>query len=320
MRKVIIRADASVEIGSGHIIRCLTVAKNLRDNGCDVKFWMEPLQGNLIDYVAAEGFYNIVEAEQANLYIIDHYKIDENWERDIRAFTTNIMIIDDLANRPHDCDLLLDQNVVANFKKRYNGLVPTHCVKLLGPKYLMMRDEFIEARANIRERNKQVERLLVFMGGSDPTNETMKVLEALTSFKFEHIDVVVGISNVYKEQIEETCAQRGYHFHCQINYMARLMKEADFALGAGGATTWERCYVGLPSSATIVADNQMVTTKYAHELGAVINLGWHGQVTADTYKQLLNNLHIQQVGNKGLELTANKHPNAWLRKILELMK
>lgn len=320
MKRIIIRADASVEIGSGHIMRCLTIAKGLRDNGCKVKFWMESLQGNLIDYVAAEGFHNITEAEEANLYIIDHYKIDERWERQIRAFASNIMVIDDLADRPHDCDLLLDQNVVPNFEKRYDQLVPANCVKLLGPQYLMMREEFITARANLRKRSDHVEHLLIFMGGSDPTNETMKVLEALRSFKFMHIDVVVGSSNVYKEKIEEICTQRGYHFHCQINYMANLMQEADFAIGAGGATTWERCYVGLPSSATIVANNQRETTDYAHELGVVINLGWHEQVTVETYKQLLNNLHIQQLGNKGLELTANKQPNAWLNEILELMK
>lgn len=320
MRKVIIRADASVEIGSGHIMRCLTIAGKLRNNGCEVKFWMEPLQGNLIDYVAAEGFHNIVEAEQATLYIIDHYKIDERWERQIRAFTSNIMVIDDLADRAHDCDLLLDQNVVPNFERRYDQLVPANCVNLLGPQYLMMREEFITARANLRKRNDHVERLLVFMGGSDPTNETMKVLEALQLFKFMHIDVVVGSSNVYKEQIEEICAQRGYYFHCQINYMANLMQEADFAIGAGGATTWERCYVGLPSSATIVANNQRVTTEFAHELGVAINLGWHEQVTVETYKQLLNNLHIQHIGRKGLELTTAKQPNAWLNEILELMK
>lgn len=320
MRKVIIRADASVEIGSGHIMRCLTIAGKLRDNGCDVKFWMEPLQGNLIDYVAAEGFYNITKAEEATLYIIDHYKIDERWEHQIRAFTPNIMVIDDLADRPHDCDLLLDQNVVPNFERRYDELVSANRVKLLGPQYLMMREEFITARANLRKRNGHIERLLVFMGGSDPTNETMKVLEALQSFEITHIDVVVGSSNVNKGQIQEICAQHGYSFHCQINYMASLMQEADFAIGAGGATIWERCYIGLPSSATIVANNQRITTDYAHELGAVINLGWHEQVTVETYKQLLNNLHIQQLGNKGLELTTVKQPNAWLNEILELIK
>lgn len=317
--QVIIRADASSEIGSGHIMRCLTVARKLQEAGCHVRFWMESLEGNLIDYVETQGFSNIVQAQQADLYIVDHYELGIEWERMIRPFAQKLAVIDDLA-REHDCDLLLDQNVVPNYETRYDGKVPVHCVKLLGPKYLMMRDEFIEARQQKSMRNIEVKRLLVFMGGSDPTNETMKVLSALIGFSFEHVDVVVGAGNPVKEQIAEICMARGYHFHCQIDYMARLMGQADFAIGAGGATMWERCYVGLPSSATIVADNQRETTTLAGELKVTANVGWHEQVTAKTYKELLQDLHVQDMGEKGLELTASKQPNAWLHELLELIK
>lgn len=142
---VIIRTNASVKIGSGHVMRCLTVAKKLRSKGCHVKFWMEPLDGNLIDFVVNEGFENITEAQYANLYIIDHYGLDIEWEQMIRKYAKKLVVIDDLA-REHDCDLLLDQNVVPYYETRYDGLVQANCVKLLGPKYLIMRDEFIEAR------------------------------------------------------------------------------------------------------------------------------------------------------------------------------
>ena len=314
---VIIRTDASVEIGSGHVIRCLTVAKKLRAEGCHVKFLMKPLEGNLIDFVARKSFENIQRAEYADLYIVDHYGLGIEWERNIRPYTQKLAVIDDLA-REHDCDLLLDQNIVPNYETRYDGLVPVHCVKLLGPKYLMMRDEFIETRQQMLNRNDTIKRLLVFMGGTDPTNETMKILHALNEFTFEHIDVVVGNGNPVKEKVRELCLVKGYYYHCQINYMASLMQQADFAIGAGGATMWERCYVGLPSSATIVAENQRETTEYAHELGAVINLGWHEQVTVETYKNLLTNLAIEGMSEKGLQLTANKQPNAWLHEILEL--
>jgi len=316
---VIIRTDASVDIGSGHVMRCLTVAKKLRDEGWHVKFWMEPLQGNLIEYVANEGFENVEQAEDADIYIIDHYRLGIEWERSIRPFTQRLTVIDDLA-RAHDCDLLLDQNVVRNYASRYDGKVPVHCVKLLGPKYLMMRDEFIEVRENLRQRSGEVKRLLVFMGGSDPTNETMKVLKALQGFNFENVDVVVGNSNPMKETIREICLERSYVYHCQIDYMAKLMQQADFAIGAGGATTWERCYVGLPSSATIVADNQRETTTYAASLGVVKNVGWHEQVTVDTYVQLLAKLSVDEMSEKGLALTATKQPNAWLHELLELKK
>lgn len=318
--KVIIRTDASIEIGSGHVMRCLTVAKNLRLNGCEVIFWMQDLSGNLIDYVNSEGFGNIFGAEHADLYIIDHYGIDIEWESKIRLFTKKIVVIDDLANRRHDCELLLDQNALPNFESRYDGLVSDTCVKLLGPKYLIMRDEFIDARRLLRKRQETIENLLIFMGGSDPTNETIKILKALEDFQFKRVDVVVGNGNVFKEQIRGICEEQGYYYHCQINYMAKLMQQADFAIGAGGSTTWERCYVGLPSSSTIVASNQREGTEYSAELGLVINLGWHSDVTSETYKQLLKNIKLKDLSKRGLTLTQNEQPNAWVYKILELIK
>lgn len=316
---VIIRVDASVQIGSGHVVRCLTIAKKLHETGCHVQFWMEPLEGNLIELVAREGFSNITSAKQADLYIIDHYQLDKEWEQSIRIYTKKIAVIDDLA-REHDCDLLLDQNAVSNFETRYDGKVPEYCIKLLGPKYLIMRDEFIKERKKLRKRDDKVGRLLVFMGGTDPTNETMKVLLALEGYTFEHVDIVVGNGNPQKKKIEESCKQRGYHYHCQIGYMAKLMQQADFAIGTGGSSMWERCYVGLPSSATIVADNQSSTTIYAEQLGIVKNLGWHEQVTTETYKELLVNLSIMRMSERGLQLTANDKVDVWLHEFLHLNK
>ena len=315
---VIIRTDASVSIGSGHVMRCLTVAEKLRAVGCNVLFWMEAFEGNLIDFITSKGFQNIQHPKQADLYIVDHYGLNKEWETSIRSYTKKLVVIDDLA-REHDCNLLLDQNVVPNYETRYDGKVPTHCVKLLGPQYLMIRDEFIEARQQLLKRSNEVKRLLVFMGGTDPTNETMKILQALKHFSFERIDVVVGNGNPFKQQIKKVCFERYYKYHCQIDYMSTLMLQADFAIGAGGATMWERCYVGLPSSATIVADNQSVTTEFAASLGVVRNLGWHEQVKVDTYKQLLQNLSVDDMSEKGLALTQTDRPNAWLHEMLELI-
>ncbi|MFJ7838516.1 UDP-2,4-diacetamido-2,4,6-trideoxy-beta-L-altropyranose hydrolase [Lysinibacillus sphaericus] len=321
MKKIIIVADASTALGSGHVMRCLTIAHSLVKHQCQVKFLMNDLPGNLIEFVKNEGFMNISTYEKADLYIIDHYKIDIAQEREIRRFSKKIMIVDDLANREHDCDLLLDQNVMPYFKTRYDSLVKENCIKLLGPKYLIMREEFIQSR---HERIvESVKRILVFMGGSDPTAETLKVLEALSDFSFTHIDVVVGNGNLHREEIKKICEDRGYVFHQQINYMADLMKKADFSLGAGGSTTWERCYVGLPSACTIVADNQRIGTAYAAELGACISLGWHEEVTVETYRDVLHNLSIsklQTISDTGLEITANKQSNQWLYEILELIR
>lgn len=321
MKKIIIVADASTTIGSGHVMRCLTIAHNLTKQGCHVSFLMQKLPGNLIHYVEQQGFRTIRVYEKANLYIIDHYEIGLFEEQKMRAFAPYIMVIDDLANRKHDCDLLLDQNVTPHYETRYEGLIADTCVTLLGPTYLIMRDEFLQPV--VKRDFDGIKRLLVFMGGSDPTHETLKVLEALKGFNLNYIDVVVGDSNLDKATIKKICDERGYYYHQQISYLADLMRQADFSLGAGGATTWERCFVGLPSACTIVADNQKVGTAYAGELGACINLGWHENVTPQTYKNILEQVtpkQLQQISEKGLAITASKQPNAWLPKIMELIQ
>lgn len=325
---IIIRTDASRTIGSGHVMRCLTIAKALQKRGGNVRFFMKELPGHLIDYVEKQGFKNIHEAIEAELYIIDHYDIDAKWEREIRNYAKKVMVIDDLANREHDCDLLLDQNILPDFEKRYEDLVPIHCVKLLGPKYLIMRDEFIKARMQIIVRNFKLDRLLIFMGGTDPTNETLKVLHALdiSNYRFKYVDVIVGDGNVNKIEIESICIREGYYFHSQIDYIAKLMVEADFSIGAGGSTTWERCYVGLPSSSTIVAENQRNGTEIAARYGSVWNLGWHEDIKVDNYVLLINELpkkrkYLKEISAVGLELTGSTaEPNPWIEKILEMMR
>ncbi|MFD2116972.1 UDP-2,4-diacetamido-2,4,6-trideoxy-beta-L-altropyranose hydrolase [Paenibacillus yanchengensis] len=322
---IIIRTDASIDIGSGHVMRCLTIADHIRKLGHSVSFWMELLPGNLIDFVIGRGFPVTQQMQSADILIIDHYQLDASWEQQMRPFARKIVVIDDLANRLHDCDVLLDQNVVPHYEHRYDALVPGHCVKLLGPQYLIMRDEFIDERAKLVTRTGKVNRLLVFMGGSDPTHETLKVLTALqhTTTEFEHVDVVVGLSNANRQEIEQICYRQQYTYHCQIDYIAKLMSQADFSIGAGGSTTWERCYVGLPSSCTIVADNQRISTETAQQLGAVFNLGWHEQVTVDTYAVFLDSLpsereKIKAISEQGLHITASQgQVNPWLQKIVE---
>jgi UDP-2,4-diacetamido-2,4,6-trideoxy-beta-L-altropyranose hydrolase len=327
--RVLIRTDASISIGSGHVMRCLTAADKLLKKGHDVVFWMEKLPGNLIDLVQSRGFSVVHEIKEADICIIDHYEIDVKWERSIRLFVKKIVVIDDLANRMHDCDVLLDQNIVPNFETRYNLLVPDHCIKLLGPKYLIVRDEFIKERQQSRARTGDINKLLIFMGGTDPTGETMKVLQVLkgsSKITFDRIDIVVGIGNPDRKKIQDICYREGFHYHCQIDYLASLMAQADFSIGAGGSTMWERCYVGLPSSSTIVANNQILSTKAATKLGIVWNLGWHEKVSMKSYEQLLLSLpgrsvEWKEMSEKGLRMTDNPEgPNSWIEYIEEAIE
>lgn len=343
---IFIRTDASVDIGTGHVMRCLTVAQELQKRGHYVTFLMRKLPGHLAELVSKSqcsavmlqytGDFSLNEdiaqtidiltKQEYAIGIIDHYQIDQQWENAIRPYVKKLVVIDDLADRKHDCDLLLDQNIVNDFDTRYDELVSVDCEKLLGPKYLILREEFTSIRSQVKPRSGEVKRLLVFMGGSDPTGETLKVMKAFqqSNFIFQHVDVVVGDANPIKTAIQVLCEKLGFAYHCQIDYLASLMLKADFSIGAGGSTTWERCYVGLPSSSTIVAENQAEATEVADSLGAVLNLGWHESVTVETYRQLIETLHlkqkqIQHMSQKAIQLTESPEgPNRWATRILEI--
>ncbi|MBU5615217.1 UDP-2,4-diacetamido-2,4,6-trideoxy-beta-L-altropyranose hydrolase [Geomonas azotofigens] len=312
--KVFFRADSSVDIGAGHVMRCLTLAAALREGGCAVSFISRDLPGNIGANVEAAG-YRIFrlpagatpshevpfvldvqadieqsaeilrQAGGADWLVIDHYGVDATWETALRPLVGHIMVIDDVANRSHDCDLLLDQNLYEDMETRYDGLVPEQCAKFLGPRYALLRDEFVQARRSLRERDGSVKRILITFGGGDASNETAKALEAWRMVGRDDVavDVVVGGANPHREQLKALCAELpNISFHCNVNNMAQMMSEADLAIGAGGSTTWERCFLGLPSITLIVADNQAATTKAVAAKGATLNVGWYEDVDAAT--------------------------------------
>jgi UDP-2,4-diacetamido-2,4,6-trideoxy-beta-L-altropyranose hydrolase len=295
---ILIRADASVAIGTGHVMRCLTLAQALREAGASVSFICKALPGNLNDHIEQRGFrVNTVpldengdweadaryaqavitgSGKQPDWIITDHYGLDARWESALRPLTGHIMAIDDLADRPHDCDLLLDQNIYAGQATAYAALIPTHAVQLLGPQYALLRNEFAQARATIKPRDGSLRRILVFFGGSDPSNETDKVLTALAFPDFANmaLDVVVGVSNPRRETIRQLCVARpNTNFYCQISNMAELMANADMSIGAGGSTTWERMALGLPTLVISVASNQEQISQYLDTIGAHQYLG-----------------------------------------------
>ncbi len=303
-------------------MRCRTLADMVSEKGVDVSFICRELPGHLCSHAEKKGYkvhklpvVDMVEdydwqplhhahwlgvdweidarqtidvlsaGQQADWLIVDHYAIDCRWEEKLRPYKKKIMVIDDLADRKHDCDLLLDQNLYEDMENRYDELVPKDCVKLLGPKYALLRREFVEARKNLKMRDGTVKRILIFFGGSDPTNETSKVLEAVRMLNRPEIaiDVVVGSANPLKENIKELCfTLPNTYYYCQVENMAELMAKADLAIGAGGSTTWERCFLGLPTITLTIEENQIETTGAVDATGAVWNLGTSGAVGADT--------------------------------------
>ena len=316
MRKFVIRVDSSRKIGSGHLMRCLTLAKRLKkDNNAEVHFISRDLEGNL-NHLAENNFIlhelrrpaeefnlqgyaawlevpqNIDAAETSKILkkigkidrlIIDSYAIDVTWEKILRPFVDEIFVIDDLANRVHDCDFLLDQNFYADMKNRYNGLIPPHCELISGPKYALLREEFYTAEKNLRRRNGSCKNILVFYGGVDATNETMKALNALVKLDADNltVNVVAGGSNLNRYEIEKFCSNHGFNFYCQVDNMAELMNAADLSLGAGGATTLERLFMQLPTIVTAVADNQIETCENYSRAGFIKYLGVAENVDVD---------------------------------------
>lgn len=308
--KVIIRVDASVDIGTGHVMRCLTLAERLQKDGAVVTFICRELPGNLCGFIESRGFkvrcLQGVEKQPdvAGLYekwlcvnakrdaeetvgvlrnesgvdwlVIDHYSIDKGWESRMRPFVKKIMVIDDLTNRGHDCDLLLNQSIFEESADRYNGLVPQGCKKLIGPKFALLRPEFAKARAQMKARDGRIKRIFVFFGGSDITNETMKALRAIRSLGLSdlYVDVVAGVANAHVKEIKEFCgAMPNAVFYGQTTEMAALMGMADLAIGAAGTTSWERCALGLPALVVVIAENQAEIAATLDAMGVIANLG-----------------------------------------------
>ncbi|GGF91421.1 UDP-2,4-diacetamido-2,4,6-trideoxy-beta-L-altropyranose hydrolase [Paenibacillus abyssi] len=303
---IVFRADASPEIGTGHVMRCLTLAGRLHKSGHTITFvcgmMTEGLKRRIVDsgyscyeisggidnntdsYIQdAQGTIDLLKALdlRADCLIVDHYGIDEKWERLVKPNLRKLMVIDDLANRRHQCDILLDQNFYLDMQARYLNLVPPDCALFLGPEYALLRPEFTQLAEEARRRDGSVKRILVSFGGSDPTNETEKVLRALKKVNGGNFqtDVAMGAASPHLERIKDMCREMGVHLHIQVDYIAQLMQIADLGIGSGGTTTWERMMMGLPSLTIIVAENQRQITEDLAHIGAVINLGRHSEVT-----------------------------------------
>ncbi|MND44476.1 UDP-2,4-diacetamido-2,4,6-trideoxy-beta-L-altropyranose hydrolase [compost metagenome] len=307
---IVFRTDASLEIGSGHVMRCLTLADALSEKGAECKFVCRAHFGHLADLIRARGHHcHLLEvmSEQDNgdrsspahaswlgchwtsdaaqtrrilaelrpaWLVVDHYALDANWECMLRNDVGRIMVIDDLADRPHDCDLLLDQNL-GRQPDDYRKHTPPGCQLLIGPRYALLRPEFAALREySLKRRQLPVlKQVLITMGGVDKLNVTGRVLNALRCAPLPddcRILVVMGPKAPWLTQIEGLAAT--LHWPTEVlvsaNNMAQLMASSDLAIGAAGSTSWERCCLGLPTLMMIIADNQRKVADYLMSAGA----------------------------------------------------
>ena len=315
--RVVVRVDAWPSIGIGHLMRCLALAGLLRRNGAHVTFISRVVNGHLCDAILDHGFeairlpprFEAVEdfwqadaaqslraigslGAQVDLLVVDHYLLGLGWERALRARVGRVLVIDDLANRPHDCDLLLDQNLHSDSDVHYRALVPPGARIFVGPQYALLREEFAGIVAQPRE--KGVRRLLAYFGGGDGPSENIKVVRALRQLgeRAPEATVVLGTESSHLEADirNEAPSLRGVEILAETRDMAKLMLSADLALGTCGSAAWERCVTGLPTLAVITASNQQDDARILHQRGAIRNLGEARKSTVDLWVQEIRRL------------------------------
>lgn len=339
--RIAIRVDASSQIGTGHFMRCLTLADALKQRGAQIRFISRHLPEYLRNMLTekehefmplnsspsevatgdlahahwldtsqhgdAQASIQALSDHIWDWLVVDHYALDAHWESALRQIVRNTLAIDDIADRQHDCDVLLDQNLYADMDTRYTGKVPAHCQLLLGPRYALLRGEFRQLRKQTKPRSGPVRRVLIFFGGVDAENYTGRAIEALASISHDlHVDVVIGAQHPGRKQIELTCAEHGFLCYVQTSRMAELMAAADLAIGASGSASWERCCLGLPCIVGAVAQNQEQAAKNLSTLGAIRFVGVAQEITVknlrEEIKQTLYSDWIIEASLCGLKL------------------
>lgn len=296
--RIAIRTDASVEIGTGHVMRCLTLANALREHSVECTFICRPHAGHLMGLISQSGHdvvalaspegnkaltfeehihcswlgneweIDALQTKQAlgfgpvDCLVVDHYGVDYRWERVLKKTCHRLVVIDDLANRRHECDLLVDPNL-GRIPGDYKLLVNPEADLLVGPEYALLRPEFSELRRESLSRRKspQLKRILVSMGGVDKDNLTAGVLTALAECALAQelqITVVLGASSPWLNEVKKLALEmpQRTEVHCDVKNMGYLMLQSDLAIGAAGGTSWERCCLALPTFLLIQADNQ----------------------------------------------------------------
>jgi UDP-2,4-diacetamido-2,4,6-trideoxy-beta-L-altropyranose hydrolase len=316
---ILIRADASTQIGVGHIMRCLTLADSLRNHGCDVIFMCQELLGNLCDFLEEKEFQvcriaidnqktesllqlelsqitNIINQSKLTIdwLIIDHYKLDVKWESKIRPFVSKIMVIDDLANRVHDCDLLLDQNPYNNYKNRYQHLVSTSCLQLLGLDYLLLRSEFTNKSNPPKQKTAIAQNILITMGGTDSRNITCWLIEALEYLRIPlSIRIVVGAGCPHINKIKLAASKATLHeisVERSVTNISELMIWSDLAICAGGFTTYELAFMGVPTIVISASDTQLEAAIALHQLGITKFIGEFGNISMSSTVSALSDM------------------------------
>jgi UDP-2,4-diacetamido-2,4,6-trideoxy-beta-L-altropyranose hydrolase len=267
--------------------------------------------------------------EGVDLLVVDHYRLDAEFEDALRPWARRILVIDDLADRCHDADLLLDQTV-GREAADYLALVPCHCRIVTGSAYALLRREFQALRADALARRKErgpVKRILVTMGMADGDNATGFVLDAIARSGIGvTVDVVLGRGARHLADVQTQAAAMAQPatVHVDPPSMASLMARADLAIGAGGTTSWERCCLGLPSVVLVTADNQRLIAQSLAARGACVFAGVRRRVGVAALADMLAQLtaapaRLAEMGRTAASLCDGRGAERVVRMVNELM-
>ncbi len=257
--KVIFRADASLNIGTGHVIRCAALGKTLKEIGINCSFFSLPLEGNLNNWLENEEFkvYEEIPTDQYDVCVIDHYQIEFQEEESYRRFARKIVVIDDWGFRKHDADLIIDPSLSdrTEERKQVNPGVPF----VTGSDWLLVREEFKKKKALVQPKD-HFRNILVFFGGTDPFNLVPTYLDFIKEnpHDFQNLMFNFLISKGHRSAREITSKHlpKNVVLHWSPTSVADLMLETDFYLGSGGSVTWERMCLGITGLVISVVDNQ----------------------------------------------------------------
>jgi UDP-2,4-diacetamido-2,4,6-trideoxy-beta-L-altropyranose hydrolase len=328
--KLLIRVDASIQIGTGHAMRCLALAQAWQNAGDNAIFAMATkvpglearLRSEGIEYVyfpvplgSAEDAKNtasLVQQVGSSWVIADGYHFKTEYQKIIKDYNLCLIVVDDYGHADdYYADFILNQNIYAR-EELYHARKP-YTQLLLGMDYALLRREFWQWRGWKHSHPTVASKLLITLGGSDPDNVTFKVIQALQQVDVKGLEavVVVGGSNPYYEQLQLASQESSCPICVKRNVtnMPELMAWADVAISAGGSTSWELAFMGVPSLIMIIADNQRLSVETLSKMGVFINLGWHQDVSvikiADALSKLLvdtkNRVQMTQIGQKVID-------------------
>jgi len=289
-----VRVAASDKIGTGHLKRCISLSLEIKENlDVDVIFFFSgddryldllkkhdlafhKIKSNTFNYLDdANLLKSIVNKNNIELsfIIVDHYKIDINWEKQLSDY--KIIVLDDLANRKHHADILIDQNLYNNYQKRYLDLVNKGCILLLGPKYAILNNKYKKLRKD-HIRTNSYKNVLISFGGTDEFELTEQLLAKFSSCPDldEYIfHAVITKSFKNKPLIRSYSRYENIEIYEDLDCLSNLMYECDFSIGAGGTTTWERFAMKLPAIVIAIAENQVESANHLKKKGFINFIG-----------------------------------------------